>query len=551
MPLTTISSEVKTRLMQEFPTLFSETLGRSTTHRIDILPLKHALEIKRESKPRSMGPAEEAALIPHVKEMLREGVISETDDETLSMPMFPVKKKDGTLRPVLDVRRLNAYVHPEPFSCINKDHAVASVRSFTIGSSLDLRRAYNQIEIDEGIRKYFGFMVGGQAYVFNRLPFGCVNSPHEFLRAIHKSISKIPKRTTSQIVIYVDDLLVLSDSESQHEDDIRTVLEVLETDGWRLNPTKTSFFQTDFTYLGMRLRTGTWEPLDDSVRQLKDTSPPKDRTGWRRVRGWLNQLNRFIHDGSKVVAALRKSEESKEDDDWKEFISLLEGHMVRCIHPKHSGAFALGVDASKEGWGACLVQSQSVVCCASGTFESSIRHHTSNELEAEGLVRALEKFRPYIYGKDVTIFTDNASTWSLGNCDNCSSFVKRRLAKVQEYSAQMKYVDGPSSVVPDFLSRMPQLMAQQSSLIELLHQAHEGHYCARKTMDRLRRLGGKVQWKTVKLWVDHCPLCQRFKSPNAEYHVPLSPSRMSEICGRSISLGLWIPPKEIQDSFLL
>ena len=79
---------------------------------------------------------------------------------------------------------------------------------FTIGSSLDLRRAYNQIEIDEGVRRYFGFRIGGQAYVYNRLPFGYVNSPYEFLRAIHKSIAKIRKETTSQTVLYVDALPV-------------------------------------------------------------------------------------------------------------------------------------------------------------------------------------------------------------------------------------------------------------------------------------------------------------------------------------------------------
>ena len=513
IPLRAISSEVKAELVQEFTTLFSDTLGRCTTHRINDLPFRHAINVKRESKPRLMGPAEEAELLPHVKEMLDEGVISEATEEPLMMPLFPVEKKDGSLKPVLDVRRLNSYVHPEPFAGINKEHAVASVRPFAIGSSLDLKRAYNQIEIDASIRKYFGFMVGGQAYVYNRLPFGYVNSPHEFLRAIHKSITKIRKKTTSQIIIYVDDLIVFNDTEKQHEDDLRTVLQILETDGWRLNPTKTSFLQTDFTYLGMRLRTDTWKPLDEPVRQLKDISPPKDRAEWRRVRGWLNQLNRFIHDGVKVIAALKKSEESKEEDDWRKFISLLEDHMVRCIHPKHSGAFAMGIDASKQGWGACLIQSQSVVCCASGTFESSMQRHTSNELEAEGLLRALEKFKPYIDGKDVTIFTDNASTWSLGNSDNCSAFVKRRLAKVQEYSGQMRYVDGPSNVLPDFLSKMPQLMVHQSSLIELLRKAHEGHYCARKTMDRLRRLGGKAQWKTVKLWVDHCPSCQRFKIP--------------------------------------
>ena len=79
---------------------------------INDLPFKCAINIKRESKPRPMGPVEEEQLMPHVNEMLDEGVISEAEGEPLIMPLFLVAKKNGSLRPVLNVRRLNSYVHP-------------------------------------------------------------------------------------------------------------------------------------------------------------------------------------------------------------------------------------------------------------------------------------------------------------------------------------------------------------------------------------------------------------------------------------------------------
>ena len=90
MPARTPSGKAKTLYVQQFPTRFSETLSRCMTKRIDDLPFKCAINIKTESKPRPMGPAEAVQLMPHVNEMLDEDVISEAEGEPLTMPLFPV-----------------------------------------------------------------------------------------------------------------------------------------------------------------------------------------------------------------------------------------------------------------------------------------------------------------------------------------------------------------------------------------------------------------------------------------------------------------------------
>lgn len=513
--------------MSEFPELFSPQLGTCKTYTVTQLPFKSGIHIKRQTKPPSLGPAEEEELWNGVQGMIQEGIVSETDMEPFAMPLFAIRKKDGNATPILDMRLLNGYLHREPFLRVNRDHSIASVRPYTVGSSLDLSRAYNQVQLDPQIRKYFGFSLKGRMFHYNRVPFGYANAPYEFLRALHRSLVKMKTQIQSQLVVYMDDLILLSTDQEVHRDDLRTVISILQEDGWRLNGEKSKFETQSFSYLGMKLEPNGWKPDDDSVRQLREVEPPKSTTEWRRVKGWLTQLSRFILNGDLVMQALSESELSGNPDHWKRFLGLLEEHMVRCAHPEKEGAYSICVDASLDGWGSCLIQTSKIICCASGKWGKHFRHKRSNELEAEALVFALHKFRPFVYGCEISVYTDNAATWSLGNPANTSPFILRRLDQILEFSPRLKFVDGRSNVIPDFLSRLPQLMTLDTTTTRLLRKAHEGHFGPKKTMERLRRLGGTALWREVKLWIQHCEACQQFKKKSSK--LPLGQLSVSDV----------------------
>ena len=426
------------------------------------------------------------------------------------MPIFGVPKKNGGERIVADLRRLNSYVKKEPYMKTCREHVVAGIRPFAVGSSLDIARAYNQIVLAQEIRRFFGFAHRGRQYVFNRLPFGHSNSPFEFQRALDKTLRKTNVR--SQLVVYADDILVLSPSENQHESDFRQILKALEDDGWRLNANKCRFQQTNFEYLGMRLDTSGWAPEMSALTQWKDMKQPVGVKAWRKVKGWWNEISRFVWKGASVAHALKECEESGRPEDWRVFLKLLEEHTVRTTLPSHDKEYSISVDASNTGWGACLQQGHAIIACTSGLWSQQMRKHRSNELEAEGLAKALERLRPYIYGQAVTVHTDNSSTFSLSNPENCSPFVYRRLARLLDFCPDIKFVDGKNNVIPDFLSRMPHLRATRLDPQRMLERAHEGQFCARKTMQRLRAMGGQATWRAVKAYVESCSACQRFKA---------------------------------------
>lgn len=302
-----------------------------------------------------------------------------------------------------------------------------------------------------------------------------------------------------------------------HQQDLCTTLSMLSDDGWRLKASKCQFFQEKLEFLGFELGADGWSPKDQTLQQLLQMPAPQNKTQWRRVRGWMNQLSRFLFNGCGAMEELDKCEKEGDSGSWQKFLVILEEHMVRCSHPVAGEAFSVCVDASGSGWGGCLIQGDKIICCCSGIWERTMRHHRSNVLEIEGLTRALQRFRPFVYGRAVSVYTDNAATFSLKNADNLSDFIRRRLDAILEFCPDIKFIPGKANVVPDFLSRASQLavvgLSGESSTEEWLQFGHRGHFGVKKTMERIKAAGGSVSWNKVKDHIRRCRPCQRFRLP--------------------------------------
>ena len=80
-----------------------------------------------------------------------------------------------------------------------------------------------------------GLVVAGRFFEYTCLPFGYSNSSHEFLRALWPTVQRVSQHIHSQVIFYMDDILLLSQSESQHRRDMGVLLEELAWDGWHVN----------------------------------------------------------------------------------------------------------------------------------------------------------------------------------------------------------------------------------------------------------------------------------------------------------------------------
>ncbi len=124
-------------------------------------------------------------------------------------PYFIVPKKDGGLRPILDLRLLNRALHKLPFRMLTQRRIFQCVRPFDWFAAIDLKDAYFHVSILPRHRPFLRFAFEGRAYQYKALPFGLSLSPRVFTKVVEAAL--VPLREAGiRILNYLDDWLILA-----------------------------------------------------------------------------------------------------------------------------------------------------------------------------------------------------------------------------------------------------------------------------------------------------------------------------------------------------
>ncbi len=125
---------------------------------------------------------------------------------------FLIPKKDGGLRPILDLRRLNHALMRRPFRMITLKQILSQIRTEDWFCSLDLKDAYFHIQIAPHHRRFLRFAFEGVAYQYTVLPFGLSLAPRTFTKCMDAALSPL-RQMGIRILNYLDDWLILAQSE--------------------------------------------------------------------------------------------------------------------------------------------------------------------------------------------------------------------------------------------------------------------------------------------------------------------------------------------------
>ena len=177
----------------------------------------------------------------HLKEMIEVGAIRKSNSPWASAVVL-VRKKDGSLRFCIDLRKLNAQTIKDAYSLPCIDETLDCLGGATIFTSLDLRSGYWQVEMEEESNPLTAFTVGPLGfYKCERMPFGLTNAPATFQHLIENCLGELH---LSWCIIYLDDIIVFSDSPSEHLRRLRGMFAKLDKAGLKLKPNKCEFFKT-------------------------------------------------------------------------------------------------------------------------------------------------------------------------------------------------------------------------------------------------------------------------------------------------------------------
>ena len=165
--------------------------------------------------------------------------------------LFVVWKTSGSWKSVIDLSRLNGFVHQAQFKMETSQSILQSVRRGDWIVSIDLKNAYLQVPVHPDSRRFLHFVVDGQVYQFRALCFGLSTAPQVFTRVM-APVLLIFHRIRIRLLRYLDDWLLLA---SPHQETLQardTVLSLCRRLGIVINPQKSVLNPCQMvTYLGM------------------------------------------------------------------------------------------------------------------------------------------------------------------------------------------------------------------------------------------------------------------------------------------------------------
>ncbi|KAL0448766.1 UNVERIFIED_CONTAM: Transposon Ty3-I Gag-Pol polyprotein, partial [Sesamum latifolium] len=395
-------------VVREFSDVFPEELPGLPPHRevdfeIETIPGAAPISIA----PYRMVPSELKELKKQLEELLDKEFIRPSISPW-GAPVLFVKKKDGSMRLCIDYRQLNRITIKNKYPLPRIDDLLDQLKGATVFSKIDLRSGYWQLRIEEG------------------------------------SISKTAFRT----------------SPKEHEQHLRTVLQILREKQLYAKFSKCEFWMEEIAFLGHVVSKEGVQPDPAKVRAILEWEPPKNVSEVRSFLGLAGYYRRFVKDFSVVAKPLTNLLKKNTPFNWNDRCAQSFEELKRRLTsepilalPSGDGGYVVYTDASRQGLGCILMQHGKVIAYASRQLRPHEINYPTHDLELAAIVHALKIWRHYLYGETFHIFTDHKSLNYIPTQKELNLRQRRWIELLKDYDCTIDYHPGKASIVADALSR--------------------------------------------------------------------------------------------------
>ena len=415
----------------------------------------------------------------HVKEMLQAGVIRESDSP-YSSNIVLIRKSNGALRFCVDWRKLNNRTWKDAYMLPRFDDTIDVLSSAKFFSKIDLHSAYWQVEVEEEDKPKTAFSVGPLGfYEWNRMGFGLTNAPATFQRLMEKCMGDMHLK---ECLVFLDDILIFSTTFEEHLQRLEAVFQRLDQHHLRLKPSKCEFFQSTVKYLGHIISEKGIQPDPEKIAAVMTWPTPKNVKELRQFLGFTGYYRRFVKNYAQIVQPLNalleghlsakqakscKSKKRKRAALWiwsQDQQIAFDNIKVKLTSPpvlayaNYSLPFELHVDASSQGLGAVLYQTQNeqkkVIAYASRGLRQAERKYPAHKLEFLALKWSVtDKFRDYLYGSSFKVVTDNNPLTYVLTTAKVDATGHRWLAELSNFNFTIEYRSGKLNSDADGMSQ--------------------------------------------------------------------------------------------------
>lgn len=304
------------------------------------------------------------------------------------------EKEKCQLRFAVDYRKLNAVTKQFTYHTIGSSQA-------KLFSTLDLASGFWQIPMDSDTKHKSAFVTPSGVYQWKRMPFGLVNAPASFQALMTQVLRGLNWKTC---LVYVDDILVFSNSFKEHLQHLEQIFTRLTEAGLTLKPSKCAFALSSVKYLGHVL-TKDGVQVDVSKTDTVRSFPiPRNQKELRSFLGLCNYYRKFVKGYSRITnpltALLCKDTPFTWTEECQSAFDKLRTALTTSpvlAYPDHNKPFTLTTDASGSAIGYILGQTDStgierVIAYGGRSLNQHERKYPVSEKEGLAIVEGIKTY---------------------------------------------------------------------------------------------------------------------------------------------------------------
>ena len=290
-------------VVQDFPDVFLEELPgiplvKEVYLSIEILPGT----TPTSRAPYRMAPTELKELKIQLQELLDKGFIR-LSVSPWGAPVLFVKKKDGTLWMCIDYRQINKVTVKNKYPLSIIEDLFDQLKGAGVFSKIDLRSGYYQLRVKDSDVPKTTFRTRYGHYEFLVMPFGLTNAPTTFMDLMNRVFRPYLDQF---IVIFIDDILVYSRDEQEHEQHLKIVLQTLREKKLYAKLSKCYFLLNEVSFLGHIMSAEGIRVDPAKIETVVNWKPYRSVTEVRSFLGLAGYYRRFVKRFSIIASPLTK-----------------------------------------------------------------------------------------------------------------------------------------------------------------------------------------------------------------------------------------------------
>jgi hypothetical protein len=416
-----------------------------------------------------------------IEKLLKHGTIESVQHpskEDWVTPVVVTPKGENKVKLALDMRLPNKAIVQDRYPLPNIRTLMANIKSANFISKLDLKYAYSQLPLSETTKRLATFAVPRGLYRMKAGFYGLKDLPESFQRMMDVIFHGLEKF----VFVYFDDILIVTETLTEHETVLSEVFRRLEHHGLKLSGKKCEFLLHLTTWLGYELSHKGFAISEDRISAVKDLRAPTSASELSSILSMLNYFRHFLpSDYSERTKSFRELLRNGVPWDWtashnKVFCDLKEiiasAPVLHFYDP--SLETILTCDASSSAVGAVLTQVQdsgreAPIAFLSHSLPERYTHYHINELELFACVKACESFDVFLRGRPFILRTDNTATLGVINSQadkNKSNRILRWRQRLLCYDFSLQYRPGKGNIADPF-SRFVNSVSRSKDVLTL------------------------------------------------------------------------------------